>query len=839
MPTYVITAPDGVEYEVDAPEGATQEQALERVKAQYSSPQQAPQAPQTQPDSDNYLDQMMSEGRKKDTRALNMLKQVGGGLAQAGMDLVDAPFNIGNVISKGVADFAGAESYPQAMLPSEIPMIKDFISKGTARAIPKGESVLADALRTGTEWGAGLLTNPAKKLPDILAGTGAAIGEQIGGETGEMIGGISGMLGGTKRARKEPKTPSATSEERAINFIMENADNPNVAIANLRLAQEQGEIGSLAELTKDRGIFNVESAAQKGSKLQSDLDDITQLRGEQIIEEVGKPFGSGGDAAKIASARKTELQEPILAQKQQAIAEGEQILPRAQAKVTQAEEAAQKATGDISPTVEPSEASKQLSDTYSKAEADFIKQTEKPAWKDFSDGENLNVDDVKDILKTDLDQLSKTEANILNQKFGAQVNLVRDWDKTVAPDEVHTVVSQIKAINNNAKQNNDFDNANRLLAKMGDSLETSLKELGSKSKYDNAVSVSKEKFDRFSPSRVGKERGKFEPETFARRLLDKNEGGAVVGDLIKAADSPYITKKAEQYIKSIAKKDGVDDAFLKGYDELLNRFPTLKTQLHQVKKTQDNLAEAQKGVLPKTIEAAKAKVKTDADTAAKGLSKSVSNLQINKFKQDKVKFLDNALKGSAEDLTKLNRQMGRVDGGKEALKASIKDRVINKITVGKDGKQTVPFGAIDEFSKVKGNLIESGILTVDEVADIDKALEKASISGLRRKAAVQKADSATTALTDIASSVGALAALALLPASNQLMVAGTFRRLLKNKLESKTVDKKTIEALNDMIINPKNFLKGVSDRKITTEKALDKYLATYINSFSQTVAEEE
>lgn len=35
MPTFLITAPDGSEFEVDGPEGATEEQALARVKAQY------------------------------------------------------------------------------------------------------------------------------------------------------------------------------------------------------------------------------------------------------------------------------------------------------------------------------------------------------------------------------------------------------------------------------------------------------------------------------------------------------------------------------------------------------------------------------------------------------------------------------------------------------------------------------------------------------------------------------------------------------------------------------------------------------------------------------------
>ena len=48
MPVYTITAPDGKEYDVTAPEGATQEQVLAYAKANYSgaaTPAAAPEAP--------------------------------------------------------------------------------------------------------------------------------------------------------------------------------------------------------------------------------------------------------------------------------------------------------------------------------------------------------------------------------------------------------------------------------------------------------------------------------------------------------------------------------------------------------------------------------------------------------------------------------------------------------------------------------------------------------------------------------------------------------------------------------------------------------------------------
>lgn len=35
MPTFIVTAPDGNEYEVDAPEGATQDEVLAYAQANY------------------------------------------------------------------------------------------------------------------------------------------------------------------------------------------------------------------------------------------------------------------------------------------------------------------------------------------------------------------------------------------------------------------------------------------------------------------------------------------------------------------------------------------------------------------------------------------------------------------------------------------------------------------------------------------------------------------------------------------------------------------------------------------------------------------------------------
>jgi hypothetical protein len=61
MPTYVVTAPDGKQYEITAPEGATQEQVLEYAKQNYSTAAQPKKEAEPQKPA-SVLDQMFGPG---------------------------------------------------------------------------------------------------------------------------------------------------------------------------------------------------------------------------------------------------------------------------------------------------------------------------------------------------------------------------------------------------------------------------------------------------------------------------------------------------------------------------------------------------------------------------------------------------------------------------------------------------------------------------------------------------------------------------------------------------------------------------------------------------------
>lgn len=65
MPTYIVTSPDGKEYEVDAPEGATQEQALDYFKSNWQQPATQSAKTQQDPQREVYNDPIPGSGMDK------------------------------------------------------------------------------------------------------------------------------------------------------------------------------------------------------------------------------------------------------------------------------------------------------------------------------------------------------------------------------------------------------------------------------------------------------------------------------------------------------------------------------------------------------------------------------------------------------------------------------------------------------------------------------------------------------------------------------------------------------------------------------------------------------
>jgi hypothetical protein len=196
MPKYVVTGPDGKEYEVDAPEGASEQQIIEYVRANYAgaaAPAPAAAAPKEEP---SMADQLRRQA----------------GLATRGIITgLSAPVNV-------VADFAsGAYNLGANLLgsSSRLPYLSQAQQRGlTAGGLPMPETGVERAAQAGMQGLTGtagaaraapqlLGANLAQQLPAAAAAPAAA--EAVASKTKEVTGsdlaalvagiGVSGAVG--------------------------------------------------------------------------------------------------------------------------------------------------------------------------------------------------------------------------------------------------------------------------------------------------------------------------------------------------------------------------------------------------------------------------------------------------------------------------------------------------------------------------------------------------------------------------------------------------------------------------------------------------------------------
>lgn len=175
MPTYVITAPDGKELEITAPEGATQEQVLAYAQANYKAPQT------TEAPSSGFL--------------MGLKDPISGGaqLLPKGLEFLTS---VGGLAPNRVSQFFGSEAERVNQL------VKQEEAAYQAKRQQAGE--------TGTDWGriAGNVVNPA----NIAAGLRGAQAAQALGATGRAI---PAAVAGASQAALSPVTSGDYATEKA------------------------------------------------------------------------------------------------------------------------------------------------------------------------------------------------------------------------------------------------------------------------------------------------------------------------------------------------------------------------------------------------------------------------------------------------------------------------------------------------------------------------------------------------------------------------------------------------------------------------------------------------
>lgn len=179
MPTYTVTAPDGKEYDIDAPEGATEQQVLEYAKSQIGAPRQ----------------QSVGE---------DLTRQAGLGVRSVVTGLTGIPTMIGDAANAAVnLGIAGINRAAGTNI-RQLPMLGETIQRGMTQAglpepqtIPEKVASIGGAALSGA-GGATTLARQARNFP-ILNMILSEFGRGPGLQT---VGAASGALAveGVKQA---------------------------------------------------------------------------------------------------------------------------------------------------------------------------------------------------------------------------------------------------------------------------------------------------------------------------------------------------------------------------------------------------------------------------------------------------------------------------------------------------------------------------------------------------------------------------------------------------------------------------------------------------------------
>lgn len=224
MPTYVVTAPDGKEYEITAPEGATQEQVLAYAQQNYSKPAEKPQR--------------------------SLVEEAGrqlGLTARAGITgLAAVPAMLAEPVAAGVNLLAGKQ-----VMASPTQGLQNVL---TAAGLPAPETGLERAVQTGTAAMAGVPVQAA------LSGTSAALAplrQNLLQQTAAAgAGGVAGQA--------------------AADVVQEATENPIMsAIAGIAAGTVAGAgaaKGATAAATKREPLITLDEIKQRAQRSYATVD---------------------------------------------------------------------------------------------------------------------------------------------------------------------------------------------------------------------------------------------------------------------------------------------------------------------------------------------------------------------------------------------------------------------------------------------------------------------------------------------------------------------------------------------------------------------------------------
>lgn len=310
MPIFDITAPDGTHYEVTGPDGSTEAQALERVKAQH-----APAEP-------SLLSKVGQQAGNLVAGAVRGAGSIGATLL-APVDATARALNGGQAVNVGGIDIVGQDrrtgmdnglrelgadpdslAFKGGKLGGEIAGTAGaggVVAQGVARAAPivarAAPNVLAAIESGGMSAGkaAGAM-NPLVRAAGgaVAGGTSAALVDPSSAGTGALVGGL--VPGGAQLAGKAGAAIGA-SASRAKNAIAESLMQSALKPTIKQL--QNGEAATAVQTLLDHGI----SPTRKGVEELKDLIDDTNSQIKSEIASSSATVDKGNVLSALSGVR--------------------------------------------------------------------------------------------------------------------------------------------------------------------------------------------------------------------------------------------------------------------------------------------------------------------------------------------------------------------------------------------------------------------------------------------------------------------------------------------------------------------------------------------------------
>ena len=672
---------------------------------------------------------------------------------------------------------------------------QDLTSQGANTAF-----LLTSGLSGGGAFGGSVLSD-GNPMAELAAGIFTPVAALLGAKT---VGTVKQQFDLFRSGYDFLGKNKAT--EAAITAIASHAENPALALQNLRTALNKGQTGNLAVLTKDEGIAGLikymqkrspTGAAEEGVVFNSRLLELDKRTARELADVVNNISDEAADGffANFIQGRETALQKSVIGM----IAEAEK---RA---ATDAERAS-------SGLISQSEASKALSAQIQAADDAATKGLDE-VWATVPN----NFVSKKNVLSFAKNALNKTsartdqEALAVGNIFDKYINaLIRTGEKGRIPvKELITfrsnILREIRNLQGNRQSNSYIEAFGQQL--QNDAMDLILRSPGG-ARYKaaaNETKIIKDIFDRATFSQKN-------PETLGKNILASGEKGvANIDEIAKMAGyNEGILGAMDDYIRAAfhaaaVKRDPVTPGveivdpvagqrFLKKHYEVLQKetYAPLRAELEDAVRSQvvsQNLQN--KG--PKFM----------ADRARQ----SFNTFAEFEFPTEAVNSIIRS-KNPAKEAKLLVRQANKDKSGQalEGLQRTFVDSILSKAFKFDDGVATgVNRITPAQYAKLKNANKEifsnnpESIKILDDVFSQINSMVKAK--GAKQVDAQMAADALSDALIRMAGvTIGGSRGLGKVTGS-PLMTAGATSQFMRKYLGAKPIEN-TFRAMEEMIINP-------------------------------------